>query len=102
MFVKYAQALVVLPGGFGTMDELFEVLTLKQTNKMAPIPIILVGSEFWTGLKSWIKNVMLDEFQNVSPADIDLMPITDDPKEVVRIINDFYAHEALKPKLDLG
>ena len=102
MFVKYAQALVVLPGGFGTMDELFEVLTLKQTNKMAPIPIILVGSEFWTGLKSWIKNVMLDEFQNVSPADIDLMPITDDPMEVVRIINDFYAHEALKPKLDLG
>jgi uncharacterized protein (TIGR00730 family) len=102
MFVKYAQALVVLPGGFGTMDELFEVLTLKQTNKMAPIPIILVGSEFWTGLKSWIKNVMLDEFQNVSAADIDLMPITDDPKEVVRIINDFYAHEALKPKLDLG
>lgn len=102
MFVKYAQALVVLPGGFGTMDELFEVLTLKQTNKMAPIPIILVGSEFWTGLKTWIKEVMLKQFATVSPGDLDLMPITDDPKEVVQIINDFYAHEALKPKLDLG
>lgn len=102
MFVKYAQALVVLPGGFGTMDELFEVLTLKQTSKVSPIPIILVGSEFWTGLKDWIKNVMCDQFANVSPADLDLMPITDDPNEVVQIINDFYAHESLKPKLDLG
>ena len=102
MFVKYAQALIVLPGGFGTMDELFEVLTLKQTKKMAPIPIILVGSDFWTGLKTWIKEVMLEDFGNISPGDLDLMPITDDPKEVVQIINDFYAHEALKPKLDLG
>lgn len=102
MFVKYAQALVVLPGGFGTMDELFEVLTLKQTSKVSPIPIILVGSDFWTGLKDWIKNVMCEQFSNVSVADLNLMPITDDPKEVVQIINDFYAHEALKPKLDLG
>lgn len=102
MFVKYAQALIVLPGGFGTMDELFEVLTLKQTKKMSPIPIILVGSEFWTGLKDWISDVMFEQFANVSPGDLDLMPITDDPKEVVQIINDFYAHEALKPKLDLG
>ncbi len=102
MFVKYAMALVVLPGGFGTMDELFEVLTLKQTGKMTPIPIVLVGSDFWTGLKTWIKEVMLEKFGNVSPGDLDLMPITDDPKEVVQIINDFYAHEALTPKLDLG
>jgi uncharacterized protein (TIGR00730 family) len=101
-FVKYAQALIVLPGGFGTMDELFEVLTLKQTKKMSPIPIILVGSEFWTGLKDWIANVMFEQFGNISEGDLDLMPITDDPKEVVQIINDFYAHEALKPKLDLG
>ena len=102
MFVKYAQALIVLPGGFGTMDELFEVLTLKQTKKMAPIPIILVGSDFWTGLKTWIKEVMLEDFGNIGAGDLDLMPITDDPKVVVQIINDFYAHEALKPKLDLG
>ena len=102
MFVKYAQALIVLPGGFGTMDELFEVLTLKQTKKMSPIPIILVGSEFWSGLKGWIGNVMYEQFGNISEGDLDLMPITDDPKEVVQIINDFYAHEALKPKLDLG
>lgn len=102
MFVKYAQALIVLPGGFGTMDELFEVLTLKQTKKMSPIPIILVGSEFWSGLKGWINDVMFEQFANVSPGDLDLMPITDDPQEVVQIINDFYAHEALKPKLDLG
>lgn len=101
MFVKYAQALVVLPGGFGTMDELFEVLTLVQTQKSSPVPIILVGSEFWTGLKDWIKNVMLEQEQNVSPKDLDLMPITDDPQEVVRIINEFYAHEDLKPKLNL-
>ncbi|WBM76115.1 TIGR00730 family Rossman fold protein [Saprospira grandis] len=101
MFVKYAQALVVLPGGFGTMDELFEVLTLVQTHKSSPVPIILVGSEFWTGLKDWIKNVMLEQEQNVSPKDLDLMPITDDPQEVVRIINEFYAHEDLKPKLNL-
>ncbi|WCL82918.1 TIGR00730 family Rossman fold protein [Saprospira sp. CCB-QB6] len=101
MFVKYAQALVVLPGGFGTMDELFEVLTLVQTHKSSPVPIILVGSEFWTGLKDWIKNVMLEQEHNVSPKDLDLMPITDDPKEVVRIINEFYAHEDLKPKLNL-
>ncbi len=101
-FVKYAQALIVLPGGFGTMDELFEVLTLKQTNKMSPIPIILVGSEFWTGLKDWIAKVMYEQFGNISEGDLDLMPITDDPKEVVQIIKDFYAHEALKPKLDLG
>lgn len=101
MFVKYAQALVVLPGGFGTMDELFEVLTLVQTHKSSPVPIILVGSEFWTGLKDWIKNVMLEQEHNVSPKDLDLMPITDDPQEVVRIINEFYAHEDLKPKLNL-
>ncbi|EJF53282.1 TIGR00730 family protein [Saprospira grandis DSM 2844] len=101
MFVKYAQALVVLPGGFGTMDELFEVLTLVQTQKSSPVPIILVGSEFWTGLKDWIKNVMLEQEHNVSPKDLDLMPITDDPQEVVRIINEFYAHEDLKPKLNL-
>lgn len=99
MFVKYAQAFIVLPGGFGTMDELFEVLTLVQTKKISAIPIILVGSEFWTGMKEWIGKVMLEQFHNISPQDMDLIPITDDPEEVVRIINEFYSHESLSPNV---
>ena len=94
MFVKYAQAFVALPGGFGTMDELFEVLTLVQTNKISKVPVVLVGTEYWSGLKAWIKNTMLDEENNISPQDLDLMPITDDPQEVVRIICEFYEKEA--------
>ncbi|MCP4440074.1 MAG: TIGR00730 family Rossman fold protein [Aureispira sp.] len=100
MFVKYAQAFVVLPGGFGTMDELFEVLTLVQTKKVDRIPVILVGSEFWSGLKDWIQGTMLEEFATVSAKDMDLIPVTDDPAEVVKIINDFYAHEALRPNVN--
>ena len=91
MFVKYAQAFVVLPGGFGTMDELFEVLTLIQTGKITKVPIVLVGSTFWMGMKEWIKNVMLEQENNVNAKDLDLIPITDDVEEVVKIINDFYA-----------
>ena len=90
MFVKYAQAFVVLPGGFGTMDELFEVLTLIQTVKISKVPVILVGSEFWTGLKDWIVSTMLNEFSNISPGDLDLLPIVDSPDEVVNAIVDFY------------
>ncbi len=105
MFVKYAQAFVVMPGGFGTMDELFEVLTLIQTKKISSVPVILFGSEFWSGLKEWIINVMLKEFHNISEADIDLIPITDDPNEVVDIINTFYNREddrhILKPNYSL-
>ena len=107
MFVKYAQAFVVLPGGFGTMDELFEVLTLIQTNKITAVPVILVGSDFWGGLIDWIKQVMLGKFNNISPGDMDLLPITDDPEEVIRIINDYYTpdlpgrHGELKPNYEL-
>lgn len=90
MFVKYAQAFIVCPGGFGTMDELFEVLTLIQTKKILPVPVILVGTEYWTGLKQWIIDVMQRDFNNVSEKDIDLLPITDDPNEVVSIIHNFY------------
>jgi hypothetical protein len=100
MFVKYAQAFVVLPGGFGTLDELFEVLTLVQTKKITPIPIILMGTEFWGGLKAWIDEVMFEKFHNVSPGDSNLLPMTDDPEEVVKIINDFYRHKALSPNLN--
>ncbi len=103
MFVKYAQAFVTLPGGFGTFDELFEVLTLIQTKKISKVPVILVGSEFWTGLKEWIKDVMLDQHQNISPKDMDLIPIVDTPEEVVEIINAFYSKDEnnLKPNYEL-
>jgi uncharacterized protein (TIGR00730 family) len=97
MFVKYAQAFVVFPGGFGTLDELFEVLTLVQTKKIDNVPIILVGSQFWGGMKSWIKNVMLEENQNISEKDLDLIPIIDDVEEVVKIINEHYKHSTLRP-----
>ncbi len=91
MFVKYAQAFVVLPGGFGTLDELFEVLTLIQTKKITPVPVILVGSEFWTGLEAWIVETMLGKEKNISPVDLDLFKMTDDPDEVIYQINDYYS-----------
>ncbi|MBP7274015.1 MAG: TIGR00730 family Rossman fold protein [Saprospiraceae bacterium] len=106
MFVKYAQAFVVLPGGFGTMDELFEVLTLIQTKKITPVPVILVGTTFWSGLKNWIISSMLEQENNINPDDLNLIPITDDPEEVVRLINDFYSptseeHNKLSPNYEL-
>ena len=102
MFVKYAQAFVALPGGFGTMDELFEVLTLVQTGKISRVPIILVGTQFWDGMKNWIKTVMLDMEHNISPEDMNLLPVTDDPQEVIQIINEFYTgEEFLQPNLEL-
>lgn len=103
MFVKYAQAFVALPGGYGTMDELFEVLTLIQTGKIRKVPVILVGSDYWTGLKDWIKTVMLEKENNVNAADLDLMPITDNPAEVVHIIDTFYNQKAaaLSPNYEL-
>ena len=91
MFVKYAQAFVAMPGGFGTLDELFEVLTLIQTKKVTAVPVILVGSEFWGGMVDWIKNTMLDKYSNISPGDLDLIPIMDDPDEVVKFTNDYYS-----------
>ena len=103
MFVKYAQGFVVLPGGFGTLDEAFEVLTLMQTKKITPVPVILVGTSFWSGLKAWIKEVMLEQENNIHPADLDLIPIMDDPDEVVKYINDFYAQrdDLLSPNYTL-
>jgi len=102
MFVKYAQAFIVMPGGFGTLDELFEVLTLIQTKKITPVPVILVGKKFWSGLREWIQTVMLEKHNNVSAKDMDLIPITDDPEEIVAIINKFYKNEAkLKPNYEL-
>ena len=102
MFVKYAQAFVVMPGGFGTMDELFEVLTLIQTKKISKVPVILMGKDFWSGLREWIVSTMLEKFETISADDLNLIPITNDPDEVVRIINDFYSKEGtLRPNYEL-
>src|SRR5580692_1551696 len=94
MFVKYSQAFVVLPGGFGTMDELFEAVTLVQTGKITKFPIVLVGSSYWSGLLGWLKDTM-SAAGNVSPVDLELIHVVDDPAEVVRIITE--AHGAQAP-----
>jgi uncharacterized protein (TIGR00730 family) len=96
MFVKYSQGFVVMPGGFGTLDELFEAITLIQTNKIEKFPIILVGSKFWSGLIDWIKTIMLNE-GNVSPKDLDLIKIADTEVEVVEILDSFYKGRSLSP-----
>ncbi|AYN68165.1 TIGR00730 family Rossman fold protein [Euzebyella marina] len=96
MFVKYSQGFVVMPGGFGTLDELFEAITLIQTNKIEKFPIILVGTEFWTGLMDWVKNTMLD-VKNISPHDLDLIKLVDSAEEVVEIIDAFYKGRTLSP-----
>ena len=85
MFVKYAQAFVVFPGGFGTLDELFESLTLVQTGKVTSFPVVLVGTDYWSGLLSWLRETMLREGK-VSAHDLDLLHVTDDVDEVVRLI----------------
>lgn len=97
MFVKYAQAFVVLPGGFGTLDELFESITLIQTNKIGKFPIILVGKKFWGGLIDWIRATLCEEFKTIGREDFDLFTIVDSPDEVIDIINEFYKTYALKP-----
>ena len=88
MFVKFAVAYVIMPGGFGTMDELFEALTLIQTRRIKSFPVILVGSEFWGGLVDWLKETMLAQ-GTISPEDLDLLQVIDDPEAVVRHIQKF-------------
>ncbi len=97
MFVKYSQGFVVMPGGFGTLDEMFEAITLIQTKKIGKFPIILVGSEFWSGLIDWIKTVMLEKYFNASPEDMNLIKIVDTSEEVVTIIDTFYKKYNLSP-----
>jgi uncharacterized protein (TIGR00730 family) len=87
MFVKYAQGFIVMPGGFGTLDELFEALTLVQTQKVTWFPIVLVGTAFWGGLLDWVRDVLLAE-GTVSPGDLDLVTVTDDPAEAVAAMVD--------------
>ena len=90
-FVKYATAIVCFPGGFGTMDEFFESMTLMQTLKADRYPLILMGSEFWKGLLAWVESEMLGKYNNISPEDLELYTITDDPTEAVRIVQEFTA-----------
>lgn len=97
MFVKYSQGFVVMPGGFGTLDEFFEAFTLIQTNKIEKFPLILVGTEFWDGLMSWIKGTLLEQHNNISPEDLDLVHIVDTEDEVLAILNDFYGKFKLSP-----
>ncbi|MBL6662641.1 MAG: TIGR00730 family Rossman fold protein [Flavobacteriales bacterium] len=97
MFVKYAQGFVVMPGGVGTLDELFEAITLIQTQKIAAFPIVLVGKDYWSGLIDWIKNVMLEKEQNISPEDLDLFTLVDTADEAVEYIDNFYSKYLLKP-----
>ncbi len=96
MFVKYSQGFVVMPGGFGTMDELFEAITLIQTHKIGRFPIILVGKKFWSGLLDWITNTLLEE-GNISPEDVKLFRVVDTAEEAVEHLNKFYAKYKLKP-----
>jgi len=91
MFMKYAQGFIVLPGGFGTLDELFEALTLVQTQKSAEFPIILVGSSYWKGLVDWIKSTMLEEEHNINEKDLELFTIVDTAEEAVNEIFKFYS-----------
>ncbi|WP_111708017.1 LOG family protein [Lutibacter citreus] len=96
MFVKYSQGFVVMPGGFGTMDELFEAITLIQTKKIGKFPIVLVGRKFWSGLMDWIKNTLITE-GNISPKDLDLISVVDTEDEVVAEIDKFYKKYSLSP-----
>jgi uncharacterized protein (TIGR00730 family) len=97
MFVKYSQGFVVMPGGFGTLDELFEAITLIQTNKIDKFPIILVGRDFWSGLIDWIRTTLLDSFQNISAGDIDIIQVVDTADEVIEILDKFYDEYNLSP-----
>lgn len=97
MFVKYSQGFVIMPGGFGTLDEMFEAITLIQTKKIAKFPIILVGTEFWSGLIDWIKEIMVEKHATVSPGDMDLIRIVDTAEEVVNVLDTFYKKYTLSP-----
>lgn len=96
MFVKYSQGFIVMPGGFGTLDELFESLTLIQTHKIGRFPIVLVGTEYWKGLIEWMKTVMLNE-GNINQDDLNLFKLVDTAEEAVAKIDEFYTKYLLKP-----
>ena len=97
MFVRYSQGFIVMPGGFGTLDELFEALTLIQTEKITKFPVVLVGKSFWGGLVDWIKTTLLEREHNISPDDLDLFTVVDEPEEAVEVIDRFYSQYKLSP-----
>lgn len=97
IFLKYSQGFIGMPGGFGTIDELFESLTLVQTHKIAEFPVVLVGVDYWKGLIQWVKETMLHEEKNINEADLDLFKIVDTADEAVKHITDFYSKYLLKP-----
>ncbi|HUS86067.1 MAG TPA: TIGR00730 family Rossman fold protein [Bacteroidales bacterium] len=97
MFMKYAQGFIVLPGGFGTFDELFEAITLIQTKKIGKFPIILIGHKYWGGLLKWVREVMLEEEKNISIQDMDLFKVVDTAEDAVNLIDQFYSKYLLSP-----
>ncbi len=97
IFLKYSQGFVAMPGGFGTLDELFEAITLVQTNKIAQFPVVLVGKDYWNGLFQWLKLTVLEEEKNIHEADLELFKIVDSADEAVDYIIDFYSKYLLKP-----
>ncbi|RYU93515.1 LOG family protein [Emticicia agri] len=96
-FMKYSQGFIIMPGGFGTLDELFEALTLIQTKKIARFPIVMVGSEYWKGLLDWLQNTMCDSEKNINPEDLKLIRLVDTAEDAVKVIDEFYAKYLLKP-----
>ena len=97
MFVKYSQGFVVMPGGFGTLDELFEAITLIQTKKSQKFPIILVGSKFWENCYTWIRSTLVEDFNYISPDELDLISIVDSSSEVIEILSKFYKQKSISP-----
>ena len=97
MFTKYSQGFIMMPGGWGTMDEFFEVATLIQTRKFTQTPMICIGSAYWNGLFSWMKEAMLETEHNISPGDMELIKIFDTAEEVVTYMTEFYTHNKLQP-----
>ncbi|MCD6064430.1 MAG: family Rossman fold protein [Flavipsychrobacter sp.] len=97
MFAKYSQGFIMMPGGWGTMDEFFEVATLIQTRKFTQTPMICMGSSYWNGLFTWMKETMLEVEGNISPGDLDMIKVFDNADEVVAYLHEFYSHNKLQP-----
>ncbi len=97
MFAKYAQGFIMMPGGWGTMDEFFEIATLIQTRKFVQTPVMCIGSEYWKGLFDWMRSTMLETESNISPGDLEMIKVFDTADEVVAYIHEFYSHNKLQP-----
>jgi len=96
MFVKYSQGFIVMPGGFGTLDEVMEALTLIQTKKIGRFPIVMVGKKFWGGMMDWFKKTLVEE-KMIGEKDLDLVNLVDTPEQAVKVIDDFYSKYLLSP-----